>query len=98
MLMFSAFVVSALVKRRDKESHKRLMLLAYISIVVAAVARLPGMLNLGPTRDRHDVDADWQGHAFRLVDTGGWVAGGTDLDDKVSRQSERAIGDAEIRL
>ena len=52
----------------------------------------------GVTRDRHDVDADWQGRPFRLVDTGGWVAGGSDLDDKVSRQSERAIGDADLVL
>jgi hypothetical protein len=34
--------------RRDKEAHKRLMLLAYITIIVAAVARLPGVLPLGP--------------------------------------------------
>jgi hypothetical protein len=34
--------------RRDKEAHKRLMLLAYISLIVAAVARLPGVLPLGP--------------------------------------------------
>ena len=34
--------------RRDKETHKRLMLLAYISLIVAAVARLPGVLPLGP--------------------------------------------------
>jgi GTP-binding protein len=52
----------------------------------------------GVTRDRYDVDADWQGRPFRLVDTGGWVAGGSDLDDKVSRQSERAIGDADLVL
>jgi hypothetical protein len=48
MVLFSIFVGSALVLRRNKETHKRLMLLAYISIVVAAVARLPGILPLGP--------------------------------------------------
>jgi hypothetical protein len=48
MVMFSIFVGTALWRRRDKESHKRLMLLAYISIIVAAVARLPGVLPLGP--------------------------------------------------
>jgi hypothetical protein len=48
MIVFSGFVTAALLLRRDKESHKRLMLLAYISIIVAAVARLPGVLPLGP--------------------------------------------------
>ena len=48
LVLFAIFITTALVKRRDKESHKRLMLLAYISIVVAAVARLPGVLPLGP--------------------------------------------------
>jgi hypothetical protein len=33
---------------RRKEAHKRLMLLAYVSIMPAAVARLPGVLSLGP--------------------------------------------------
>lgn len=48
MVLFAGFVTAALVQRRDKETHKRLMLLAYISIIVAAVARLPGVLPLGP--------------------------------------------------
>ena len=48
MVLFTAFVSAALVMRRDKEAHKRLMLLAYVSLVVAAVARLPGVLPLGP--------------------------------------------------
>ncbi len=48
MILFATFVTIALLKRRDKEAHKRLMLLAYVSIVTAAVARLPGMLPLGP--------------------------------------------------
>ena len=48
MLLFSTFVIGALLMRRNREAHKRLMLLAYISIVVAAVARLPGVLPLGP--------------------------------------------------
>jgi GTPase len=52
----------------------------------------------GVTRDRMDVEADWLGHRFRLVDTGGWVAGGSDLDDKVSRQAERAVADADLVL
>jgi hypothetical protein len=48
MVLFATFVAAALALRRDKEAHKRLMLLAYVSIVVAAVARLPGVLPLGP--------------------------------------------------
>lgn len=48
MVMFPIFVASAFYWRRNKEAHKRLMLLAYISIIVAAVARLPGVLPLGP--------------------------------------------------
>ncbi len=52
----------------------------------------------GVTRDRKDVEADWLGRRFRLVDTGGWVVGGDDLDAKVSAQSERAIADADVVL
>lgn len=48
MVMFTIFVAAALYWRRNKEAHKRLMLLAYISIIAAAVARLPGVLPLGP--------------------------------------------------
>jgi len=46
--MFSIFVGSAFFWRRNREAHKRLMLLAYISIVAAATARLPGVLPMGP--------------------------------------------------
>jgi hypothetical protein len=49
MVLFSTFVGSALALRRDRETHKRLMLLAYISIIVPAIARLPGVFPLlGP--------------------------------------------------
>jgi uncharacterized membrane protein YozB (DUF420 family) len=48
MVLFSLFVILALARRREPEAHKRLMLLAYISIMVAAVARIPGVLALGP--------------------------------------------------
>jgi GTP-binding protein len=49
----------------------------------------------GVTRDRKEVAAEWQGTEFRLVDTGGWMPGGDALDEKVSRQSERAIAEAD---
>ena len=60
---------------------------------VAIVEERPGV-----TRDRKEVEAEWLGHEFRLVDTGGWMAGGDELDKKVSRQSEQAISDADIVL
>ena len=60
---------------------------------VAIVEEKPGV-----TRDRKEVDAEWRGVPFRLIDTGGWMPGGTDLDAKVSRQSEQAIRDADVVL
>jgi hypothetical protein len=48
LVLFSGFIIAALVMRRHKDAHKRLMLLAYVSIITAAVARLPGVLTLGP--------------------------------------------------
>ncbi|HIG24536.1 MAG TPA: ribosome biogenesis GTPase Der [Acidimicrobiia bacterium] len=52
----------------------------------------------GVTRDRKEVEASWLDREFTLVDTGGWIAGGDDLDEKVSRQSEKAIKDADVIL
>jgi hypothetical protein len=48
MLLFGGFVAAAAWQRRNREAHKRLMLLAYVSIIVAAVARLPGVVSYGP--------------------------------------------------
>lgn len=48
ILLFAVFVTAAVLQRRNKEAHKRLMILAYASIMPAAVARLPGVLPLGP--------------------------------------------------
>ena len=48
MVFFAGFVAAALLLRANREAHKRLMLLAYVCIVVAAVGRLPGVLTLGP--------------------------------------------------
>jgi hypothetical protein len=48
MVLFAGFVAAALSYRRNREAHKRLMLLAYVSIMAAAVARLPGVLPYGP--------------------------------------------------
>jgi GTP-binding protein len=52
----------------------------------------------GVTRDRKVVDAEWNGHEFDLMDTGGWLPGGTELDRKVSRQSEAALTEADVVL
>lgn len=41
MAVFAAFVAAAMAYRRDAQTHKRLMVLATISILDAAVARLP---------------------------------------------------------
>ncbi|HTJ75416.1 MAG TPA: ribosome biogenesis GTPase Der [Acidimicrobiales bacterium] len=54
----------------------------------------------GVTRDRKELESDWRGRRFLLVDTGGWMAdgAGTALDDQVSRQAERAIKGADVVL
>ena len=52
----------------------------------------------GVTRDRKDLEAEWCGVPFLIVDTGGWMEQGTDLDDKVSRQAEKAIEEADLVL
>jgi GTP-binding protein len=53
----------------------------------------------GVTRDRKEVEAEWQGRPFVVVDTGGWLPGDLDsLDAKVSEQSEKAMRDADVVL
>lgn len=52
----------------------------------------------GVTRDRKLVEGEWLGHRFTLIDTGGWLADGDDLDTKVSRQAELAIESADLVL
>lgn len=52
----------------------------------------------GVTRDRLEVSADWRGRDFTLVDTGGWLAGGSALDRKVSAQAEAALEHADVVL
>jgi hypothetical protein len=48
MVLFPAFVALALSYRRRPQYHKRLMLLATIVLTTAAIARWPGVLELGP--------------------------------------------------
>ncbi|MCP3936365.1 MAG: ribosome biogenesis GTPase Der [Actinomycetia bacterium] len=52
--------------------------------------------NPGVTRDRKEVEAEWLGRPFLLVDTGGWMPGGSALDNKVSQQSEKAMSEADL--
>jgi GTP-binding protein len=52
----------------------------------------------GVTRDRKAVATEWAGVAFDVVDTGGWLPGGDDLDAKVSAQAARALRDADLVL
>ena len=52
----------------------------------------------GVTRDRKEVVAEWQGIEFTVIDTGGWMTDedGDELDAKVSKQSERAMAEADV--
>ena len=58
---------------------------------VAIVEEKPGV-----TRDRKEVEANWRGREFTVVDTGGWLAGGSELDKKVSQQAEAALRGADV--
>ena len=50
----------------------------------------------GVTRDRFTRRASWLGRDFDIVDTGGWLPSGSELDDKVSRQVEEAVRSADL--
>ncbi|MFZ9291994.1 MAG: ribosome biogenesis GTPase Der [Ilumatobacteraceae bacterium] len=50
----------------------------------------------GVTRDRFAREVEWLGRRFLLVDTGGWMPSGSELDAKVSRQVEVAVRDADL--
>ena len=52
----------------------------------------------GVTRDRKELDAEWCGHPFTIVDTGGWLSTDDPLDAQVSKQAERAIAEADVVL
>jgi GTP-binding protein len=58
----------------------------------------------GVTRDRKELEAEWRGRRFRIVDTGGWQRpdatgdGPKGLHRAVSAQAERAMADADVLL
>ncbi|MFM7093145.1 MAG: GTPase, partial [Actinomycetota bacterium] len=60
---------------------------------VAIVEDRPGI-----TRDRKTLEANWLGREFTVTDTGGWMPGGSALDEKVSRQVEQAVKTADLVL
>ncbi len=50
----------------------------------------------GVTRDRKVVPVEWNGVRFEVVDTGGWLEAGDDLERKVSRQADAALSEADL--
>ncbi len=52
----------------------------------------------GVTRDRKELEAEWAGHQFTVVDTGGWLSHGDVLDARVTAQAERAVDEADVVL
>ena len=48
IVLFTLFVSLAIAMRRNPQSHKRCMLLATLDLATAAIARWPGVFNLGP--------------------------------------------------
>src|SRR5271166_2274862 len=60
---------------------------------VAIVEARPGV-----TRDRLELACEWNGRAFLVVDTGGVTERGDALDDKVTSQALRALGEADVVL
>jgi GTP-binding protein len=59
----------------------------------AVVEDVPGV-----TRDRVTYEAEWTGHRFLLVDTGGWEREGAGLAAQVTAQAERAMFEADVIL
>jgi GTPase len=65
----------------------------FIGTQAAIVENRPGI-----TRDRKELEAEWLGVPFKVIDTGGWMPGGSELDEKVSRQVEAAVAEADLVL
>jgi GTP-binding protein len=52
----------------------------------------------GVTRDRKELVAEWAGHNFRIVDTGGWLASDEALAKQITLQAEKAMELADVIL
>ncbi len=50
----------------------------------------------GVTRDRIAAEADWSGHRFILLDTGGYLPGGDQIERAVCDQVKEAIAEADL--
>ncbi|MDN5977230.1 ribosome biogenesis GTPase Der [Acidipropionibacterium jensenii] len=59
----------------------------------AVVQDIPGV-----TRDRVSYDAEWTGHDFVLVDTGGWASDAKGMAARIAEQAELAISTADVVL
>lgn len=59
----------------------------------AVVQDVPGV-----TRDRVSYDAEWTGHDFVLVDTGGWASDARGMAARIAEQAELAIATADVVL
>ena len=59
----------------------------------AVVQDIPGV-----TRDRVSYDAEWAGHDFVIVDTGGWISDATGMAAQIAEQAELAIAAADAVL
>ena len=57
----------------------------------AVVEDVPGV-----TRDRVTYEAEWTGHRFLIVDTGGWEKEADGLAAQVAAQAERAMFEADV--
>lgn len=57
----------------------------------AVVQDVPGV-----TRDRVSYDAEWTGHDFVLVDTGGWASDARGMAARIAEQAELAISTADV--
>ena len=53
----------------------------------------------GTTRDRHYGKAEWAGHHFSVIDTGGYIQGSDDIfEEEIRKQVDLAIDEADVIL
>ena len=53
----------------------------------------------GTTRDRQYGKAEWAGHEFSVIDTGGWVLNSEDIfEEEINKQVQIAIEEADLIL
>jgi GTP-binding protein len=52
----------------------------------------------GVTRDRKTTSIEWAGTDFDVIDTGGWLVAGDELETKVSNQAQKALVEADLAI